>query len=35
MKDTESVRIAAENNNIMINYIKAKIDTTQQNSKCT
>ena len=33
-KETESLRIAAQNNAIMINYVKAKIDKTQQNSKC-
>ena len=33
-RETESLIIAAENNAIRTNYIKAKIDKTQQNSKC-
>ena len=32
-RETESLIIAAQNNAIRINYIKAKIDKTQQNSK--
>ena len=32
--ETDSLLIAAQNNAIMINYIKTKIDKTQQNSKC-
>ena len=34
-KETESLLIAAENNAITTNYIKAKIDNTQQNNKCS
>ena len=33
-RKTESLIIAAQNNAIRTNYIKAKIDKTQQNSKC-
>ena len=33
-KVTESLLIAAQNNAIRTNYIKARIDKTQQNSKC-
>ena len=33
-RETESLLIAAQNNAIKTNHIKAKIDTTQQNSKC-
>ena len=33
-RETESLRIAAQNNTIQTNYIKTKIDKTQQNSKC-
>ena len=33
-RETESLIIAAQNNAIRTNYIKAKIDKTQQNSKC-
>ena len=33
-KVTESILIAAHNNAIRINHIKARIDKTQQNSKC-
>ena len=33
-KETESLLIAAQNNIIRTNYIKAKIDKSQQNSKC-
>ena len=33
-RDTESLLIAAQNNAIRINHIKARIDKTQQNSKC-
>ena len=34
-KETESILIAAQNNDIRTNYIQAKIDKTQQNSKCS
>ena len=34
-KETESLRIAAQNNAIRTNQIKARIDKTQQNSKYT
>ena len=33
-RETESLLIAAQNNAIRTNLIKAKIDKTQQNSKC-
>ena len=33
-RETESLLIAAEDNAIMTNHIKARIDKTQQNSKC-
>ena len=33
-RETESLLIAAQNNAIGINHIKARIDKTQQNSKC-
>ena len=33
-RETESLLIAAQNNAIRINYIKSKIDNTQQNSNC-
>ena len=33
-KETESLLIAAQNNVIRTNQIKARIDKTQQNSKC-
>ena len=33
-RKTESLLIAAQNNAIRTNHIKAKIDETQQNSKC-
>ena len=33
-RETESLLIAAYNNAIRTNYIKAKIDKTQKNSKC-
>ena len=33
-RETESLIIAAQNNAIRTNYIKAIIDKTQQNSKC-
>ena len=33
-KGGESLLIAAQNNAIRTNYIKAKIDNTQQNNKC-
>ena len=32
--ETESLLIAAQNNAVRINHIKARIDKTQQNSKC-
>ena len=34
MRETESLRIAAQDNAIRTNHIKARIDKTQQNSKC-
>ena len=34
MRETESLLIAVQNNAIRTNYIKARIDKTQQNSKC-
>ena len=34
MRETESLLIAAQNNAVRTNHIKAKIDKTQQNSKC-
>ena len=33
-RETESLLIATQNNVIRTNYIKVKIDNTQQNSKC-
>ncbi len=33
-RETESLLIAAQNNAIRTNRIKARIDKTQQNSKC-
>ena len=33
-RETESLLIAAQDNAIRTNHIKAKIDKTQQNSKC-
>ena len=33
-KETQSLLIAAQKNAIKINHIKARIDKTQQNSKC-
>ena len=33
-RETESLLIAAENNAIRVNHFKARIDKTQQNSKC-
>ena len=33
-RETESLLIAAHNNAIKTNHIKARIDMTQQNSKC-
>ena len=33
-RERESLLIAAENNAIRTNHIKARIDKTQQNSKC-
>ena len=34
MRETESLLIAAQNSAIRTNHIKARIDKTQQNSKC-
>ena len=34
LRETESLLIAAQKNAIRTNYIKAKIDKMQQNSKC-
>ena len=34
MRETESLLIAAQNNAIRIDHIKARINKTQQNSKC-
>ena len=34
MRETESLLIAAQNNALRTNYIKARIEKTQQNSKC-
>ncbi len=34
MIETESLLIAAQNNAIRTNHTKARIDKTQQNSKC-
>ena len=33
-RETESLLITAQNNVIRINYVKARIDKTQQNSRC-
>ena len=33
-REIESLLIAAQNNAIRINHIKARIDKTEQNSKC-
>ena len=33
-RETESLLIAAQNNAIKTNYVKVKIDKTQQNLKC-
>ena len=33
-RETESLLIAAQNNAILTNHIKARIDKTLQNSKC-
>ena len=33
-RETESLQIAAQNNAVRTNHIKARIDKTQQNSKC-
>ena len=35
MRETESLRIAAQDNALRTNHIKARIDKSQQNSKCT
>ena len=34
MRETESLLIATQNNAIRTNHIKARIDKTQQNSRC-
>ena len=34
MRETESLQIAAQSNAIRTNYIKARIDKMQQNSRC-
>ena len=34
-RETESLQIAAQSNTLGTNYVKAKIDRTQQNSKCS
>ena len=34
-RETESLLIAAQNNAVRTNHIKARIDKTQQNSNCT
>ena len=34
-RETESLLIAAQNNATRTNYVKAKIDWTQQNSRCS
>ena len=34
-RETESLQIAAQKDFVRTNYVKAKIDKTQQNSKCT
>ena len=34
MKETESLLITAQNNAIRFNHIKARVDKTQQNSRC-
>ena len=33
-RESKSIQIAPRNNAIRTNYVKAKIDRTQQNSKC-
>ena len=33
-RETESLLIAAQNNAIRTNYVKARIDKTQQNGRC-
>ena len=33
-RETESLLIAAQNNAVITNHIKARIDRTQQNSRC-
>ena len=35
LRENESLLIAAQNNTIRTNIIKARIDKTKQNSKCT
>ena len=34
MRETESLQIAAQDNTVRTSHIKARIDKTQQNSKC-
>ena len=34
-RETESLLIATQNNTIRTNYVKGKIDKTQQNSQCS
>ena len=34
MRETESLLIAAQNNAVITNHIKARIDKTQPNCKC-
>ena len=34
-RETKYLQIATQNNTIRTNYVEAKIDKTQQNSKCT
>ena len=34
-RETESLLIVAQNNTIRTNYVKARIDKTQQNSRCS
>ena len=33
-RETESLLLSAQNISIRINYVKARIDKTQQNSRC-
>ena len=34
MRETESLQVAAQNNAIRTNHIKARVDKTRKNSKC-